>query len=165
MRKKISICLSIVITGALLVSCAKHEIPGYSGPVYSPTKAVKPVFQISQAGDGCLVFSHLLVTVPADTGGQDIARTITEEARARGADVVAIGQCRRGSDDLEPGIRYYGPEQAYPCKDDKWCGWKFGFDEWEKQGEWVGFGYNDWNNPSFSYPYPITLKAALLKCR
>ena len=105
----------------------------------------------------------MLVQFPPKQTGKDIESAIVAEAGKRGADQVLIGQSRQGDD---KGLRflYYGPEKEYLCVEQ--CGgWNFGYDLWEKQGEWVNIGYKEWGKAEVRYDTALAMQIALLKCR
>ena len=90
---------------------------------------------------------------------------LDREAKAHGADLVLLGQARRMKDD-DPGVTfaYFGSGREYRCND-QWCGWKYSFDAWDRQGEFVGIGLGQWGNRNVSFPYPVMLQAAFLRCQ
>ncbi|MCW5204471.1 hypothetical protein VU02_00845, partial [Desulfobulbus sp. N2] len=70
---------------------------------------------------------------------------------------------RQANDNQGPAFSYYGPAQPYKCRDN-WSGWKFAYEEWVSQGEWVAMGYNEWGNPDAHFNPPLIIQAAFLRC-
>ena len=155
----------LVLSILFLVSgCGGKDTGQLSGKQYSPTTKIIPTFQHQQAPVSCRVFSHLLVWLPANSNGQTIARAVEKEAMARGADMLLVGGSRQAEDENGLVFSYYGPKQEYKCRD-KWHGWKFGYDVWSEQGDWVDLGYKEWGNEGVSFNFPIVLQAAFLRCQ
>ncbi|WP_028584167.1 hypothetical protein [Desulfogranum mediterraneum] len=148
----------------LLSGCGSKDQNAFSAKVYPPTDRIATAFQYSQVPPPCRVFAHALVKLPAKLSGLEIQQLVFKEAGARGADLVLIGQTRRMEDDEGLRFNYYGPGQEYLCSE-AWCGWKFGYDEWEDQGEWVNIGLLQWGNDQVSFEYPLMMQLALLRCR
>ncbi len=148
----------------LLGSCGGKKAVIYTGKTYPPTEKVGYAFLPSQVPPTCRVFAQVLVTLPADSTGKSIRDSITDEARMRGADMILIGQSRQMKEDEGLNFVYYGPEREYLCNE-KWCGWKYGYDAWEKQGDWVNIGLKEWGNAKIRFDYPIMMQAAFLRCR
>ncbi len=140
------------------------DLMAYKGTAYSPTTKVDYIFQAAQAPQRCRVFAELLVTLPAEVDGQQIQQKLESEAKARGADMVLIGQSRQMEDDEGFSFVYYGPQKEYLCNE-QWCGWKYGYDAWEEQGDFVNIGFKEWGNANVSFDYPVMLQAAFLRCR
>lgn len=140
------------------------DITAYKGAIYPPTSKIEYIFQSGQAAQECRVFAELLITLPAGADGKLIKQKIEEEAKARGAQTVLIGQSRQMEDDEGYSFIYYGPEKEYLCNE-QWCGWKYGYDAWEEQGEFVNIGYQEWGNPNVRLDYPVMLQAVFLRCR
>jgi len=155
--------LCVVAMLFLVAGCGGKETPTYLGGQYPTTTKVIPSFQADQIPVSCSVFSHLFVWQPAGSNGQTIAMTIEQEARSRGADMVLLGGTRQAEKDRGLAFVCYGPATEYKCRD-KWCGWKFGYQDWAKQGEWVSFGFKEWGNSIASYATPLVIQAAFLKC-
>ena len=151
-----------LLTGCLGIGSSKKSV--YRGTKYTKTTKVIPSFQPEQVPVSCVVFSHLLVQLPANLNGKTIAQAIAKEAGNRGADMLLIGGSRQAEDDEGLEFTYYGPEQPYNCRD-HWNGWKFGYDTWADQGDWVTLGYKEWGNAEISYNFPIVTQAAFLRCR
>ncbi len=163
----IKISALVFTAGFLLTGCLGMGSPDksvYRGAKYTKTTKVIPSFQPEQVPVSCVVFSHLLVQLPPDLNGKTIAQSIAKEAGIRGADMLLIGSSRQAEDDGELEFTYYGPKQPYNCRD-KWHGWKFGYDVWADQGEWVTLGYREWGNEEISYNFPIVMQAAFLRCK
>ncbi|MCL1980840.1 MAG: hypothetical protein FWG62_07185, partial [Proteobacteria bacterium] len=140
------------------------ESSAYSGPVYPPTQTAGVAFQPAQVGRTCRVFAEALVQFPAKSSGRDMETTILAEAMARGADQVLIGQTRQSKDDKGPSFLYLGPVHEYTCADQ--CGgWKFGFETWEKQGDWVSVGYREWGKASVVFEPPLIMQMVMLRCQ
>jgi hypothetical protein len=155
----------LAVTVLFLVSgCGGKDSTGYSGEKYTPTTKVIPSFQPMQVPVSCKVFSHLFVWLPAGSNGQTIAQSVEKEAKAHGADMVLIGGSRQAEDDKGLEFAYYGPDQVYKCRD-KWCGWKFGYQTWSKQGDWVSLGYKEWGNSNVTFDVPLVMQAAFLRCQ
>ncbi len=154
----------ILLFVCLLTSCSsKNNNAVYKGTIYQHSKTVTVAFSPDQLTENCLVFAHLLVTVPAETNGKQIFDIITREAMMRGADAILIGQGRASEEDAALEINYYGPTREYLFRD-QWSGWKYGFEVWEKQGKWIGIGYEEWNNPTRQFHHSIMLQVAFLRC-
>ena len=136
---------------------------GYTGIEFPASEKAVPAFQAQQVPVSCRVFAHLLVHIPEGYTGKTLARTVEAEAMKRGADMLLIGGTRQASDNQEPAFSYYGPAQPYKCRD-HWSGWKFAYDEWVEQGEWVSMGYNEWGNPDSRFSAPLLMQAAFLRC-
>jgi len=146
-----------------LVGLGGKDRTVYSGPKYAPTSQVAIAFQPAQVPKSCRVFAEVMVQLPPKLTGKDIETAILTEAGKRGADQVLIGQSRQG-DDKGTRFLYYGPDKEYLCSEQ--CGsWKFGFDLWEKQGEWVNIGYKEWGKTEVRYDVPLLVQLALLQCR
>ncbi len=147
----------------LLAACGSHNPTTYTSVTYPPTDKVQAAFQPSQVPSSCQVFAHVLVISPAKFSGQDIDKAISKEAEARGANMVLIGRSRRSKEGNALTFHYYGPKKAYPISN--WLGWQYSFQEWEQQGKWVNFGYNEWGNSKVRYDYPIITHVAFLRCQ
>ncbi len=147
----------------LLAACGSHDQTMYRGMAYPPTDKVQAAFQISQVPPSCLVFAQALMVTPSGFSGEDIDKAVSKEAEARGADMVLIGRSRRSEEGDTLTFHYYGPDKAYPIS--SWLGWQYGYEEWEQQGEWVNFGYNQWDNNTAQYDYPIIMHVAFLRCQ
>ena len=166
MKKPLSLLLLLFLL--LPAGCGyfgdEPDQTAYQGPSYPPTRSVKAIFLPGQAGASCRVFAQLLITIPAHATGAEIKKRVETEARARGADLILIGESRRMEDDDGFTFAYYGPGKEYLCTE-KWCGWKYGYDAWEEQGEFVSLGYPEWGNPQTSFETPLMLQAAFLRCQ
>lgn len=136
----------------------------YKGIRYPASDKVVPTFQDKQVPVSCRVFAHVLVHIPEASTGQSIARTVEAEAMTRGADMLLIGGARQAADNQGPAFSYYGPAQPYKCRDN-WSGWKFAYDEWVNQGDWVAMGYDEWGNPAARFTPPLVIQAAFLRCQ
>ncbi|WP_310599905.1 hypothetical protein [Desulfobulbus sp.] len=169
-------CLVIVTALVALTGCgAKNTVKkwvgldgaaptDYTGPVYPPTQAVTVAFQPGQVDRACRVFAEALVQFPAKYSGKDMETAVLAEARTRGANQVLIGQTRQSKDDDGLRFLYYGPAHEYTCADQ--CGgWKFGFDLWEQQGEWVSVGYREWGKAGAVFETPLVMQMAMLHCQ
>ena len=148
----------------LFAGCGGKDSTGYRGASYSPTTSVIPTFQPNKVPVSCRVFAHLLVRLPENSNGKTIAQAVEKEAREHGADMLLIGGSRQAEDDEGLQFIYYGPKEQYLCRE-KWCGWKFGYEIWADQGEWVNLGFKEWGNGGVSFDYPIVLQAAFLRCQ
>ena len=155
--------LCYVMFLVLVSGCGGKEKPVYQGLQYPATGKVIPRFQADQVPVSCRVFAHLLVWLPTGSNGQYIARAIEEEARSKGAEMVLLGGTRQAEDDRGLEFTYYGPSHEYICRD-KWCGWKFGYQDWSQQGKWVSFGFNEWGNDAARFATPLVVQAAFLRC-
>ncbi|WP_028317090.1 lipoprotein [Desulfobulbus elongatus] len=169
-------CLLIAATLVALAGCGVKdsvtELVGlggpdqtaYSGPVYPATATTAVAFQPAQVDRNCRVFAEALVQFPAKSSGQAVEAAVLTEARTRGADRVLIGQTRQGEDDDGPRFLYYGPAHEYLCAEQ--CGgWKFGYEVWERQGEWVTLGYREWGKAGAVFDTPLIMQVALLRCQ
>jgi len=156
----------IILTFFLLSGCGDKDtdMTAYKGQTYPSTTKVEYIFQAGQAPPSCRVFSELLVTLPAGVHGEVIREKFESEARARGTDMVLLGQSRQMEDDEGLTFIYYGPQKEYLCND-KWCGWKYGYDVWDEQGDFVNIGYKEWGNKDVQFDYPVMLQAAFLRCQ
>lgn len=147
-----------------LVGLGGKDRTVYNGPNYAPTSQVAIAFQPAQVPKSCRVFAEVLVQLPPQLTGKDIETAILNEAGKRGAHQVLIGQSRQGGDDKEARFLYYGPDKEYLCSEQ--CGsWKFGYEVWEKQGEWVNIGYKEWGKTNIRFEAPLVMQMALLQCR
>lgn len=136
----------------------------YSGPMYPATSKIAIAFQPTQVNRSCRVFAETLVQLPANFTGKDVENAVLGEAGKRGADQVLIGRSRQGEDDIGPQFLYFGPAHEYLCAEQ--CGgWKFGYDLWEKQGEWVTLGYSEWGKAEARFETPLVMQLALLRCQ
>lgn len=158
--------LAVLAMSVLLLTagCGDKSSTGYSGEKYPATTKVIPTFLPDQVPVNCRVFSHMFVFLPAGSTGQTIATVVEKEAKAHGADRVLIGDTRQAEDDNGQRFDYYGPAQSYNCRD-KWCGWKFGYETWSEQGDWVTLGYREWGNSSVTFDVPLIMQAAFLRCQ
>lgn len=163
MNRKTSLflCAALVL---LLSACGGKDRTVFTGKVYPPTQKIATVFQYTQVPRPCRVFAETLMTLPATSNGAEIQRLVFGEAAAKGADLVLIGQTREMEDDEGFGVIYFGPEKEYLCAE-SWCGWKFGYDEWEDQGDWVNIGLKEWGNASVTFAPPLMMQVAFLRCR
>lgn len=148
----------------LLVSCGGKDDNMYYGKVYEPTDKIATAFQYTQVPPTCRVFAETLVELPPGLTGKNIQQLIFKEAGAKGADLILIGQTRLRDDDSELRFLYYGPAQEYNCRE-QWNGWKYGYDEWEDQGEWVTIGHTEWGNSKVAFEEPLMMQVAMLRCR
>ena len=136
----------------------------YSGAVYPATTKIAIAFQPAQVGSSCRVFAQTLVELPANTNGKEIENLILAEAGKRGADQILIGSSRQAEDDNGPNFLYYGPKDEYLCADQ--CGgWKYGYEFWEEQGEWIGLGYGEWGNAKAQFEMPMVTQVLMLRCQ
>lgn len=164
MMKKNIVQLAAFSLLLLLVSCGGKDETAYSGKVYEPTTKIATVFQYTQVPPACRVFAETLVELPPGLNGRDIQQMVYKEAGAKGADLLLVGQTRVRDDDSELRFVYYGPVKEYNCAED-WCGWKYGYDEWEEQGEWVNIGHTEWGNRGVTFEEPLMMQVAMLRCR
>ena len=136
----------------------------YSGPVYPPTSKIAIAFQPDQVGRSCRVFAQSLVELPANMNAKEIENVILAEAGKRGAEQILIGQSRQAEDDNGPNFLYYGPTNEYLCADQ--CGgWKYGYEFWEKQGEWISLGFSTWGKSGTQYEVPLVTQVIMLRCQ
>jgi len=136
----------------------------YSGAVYPATSKIAIAFQPNQVGSSCRVFAQSLVEFPPNTNGTEIKNVILAEAGKRGADQVLIGSSRQAEDENGPNFLYYGPKDEYLCTDQ--CGgWKYGYEFWEQQGEWVSLGYGEWGNAKARFEEPLVTQVLMLRCQ
>lgn len=164
MIKKAINLLAATAMVPLLVNCGATDESAYSGKVYEPTQRIATAFQYTQVPNPCRVFAESLVELPAGLSGQEIQQVVFREAGERGADMVLIGQTRQREDDEELRFVYYGPDEEYNCAED-WSGWKYGYDQWEEQGEWVNIGLKEWGNSALVFEEPLMMQVAMLRCR
>jgi len=147
-----------------MVGLGAPEPTGYTGTVYPATQTVTVAFQLTQVDRSCRVFAESLVQFPANSSGKDLETAVLTEAKARGANQVLLGQARQGKDDNGQRFLYYGPIYEYLCTDQ--CGgWKFGFEFWEQQGEWVSVGYKEWGKPGAVFEMPLVMQMLMLRCQ
>ena len=162
MHPAIRMLLPAVLT-VLLAGCGGPDRTVYSGTVHPPTTQVAKAFQPAQVDRTCRVFAEMLVQLSADLSGRDIEIILLTEAGQRGADVLLIGQSREGTEN-QTRFLYYGPEREYPFAE-RWGGWKFGYDVWEKQGGWVSIGYGELGREDLRFDVPLVMQVALLRCQ
>ena len=154
-------CLSLMAF-LVLAACAGRETAP-AGRSYPPTDKVESLFRLAQVPAQCRVFAHLFVTLPAQYTGQQFVETVSAEARAKGADMMLIGQSRQCVTDSELAFAYYGPDREY--KIGEWPGWNFGFEEWQEQGAWANIGYEEWGNGQVRFDYPVVMQVVFLRCQ
>lgn len=136
----------------------------YSGPVYPAVTATKVAFQPAQVDRACRVFAESLVLFPANVSGKEVQDSLLAEAGKRGADQVLVGRTRLSKNDQGLKFLYYGPKHEYLCTDQ--CGsWKYGYDLWEKQGDWISVGYREWGNPGVVFDVPLIMQVVMLRCQ
>jgi len=165
MKNKIPALVAIICALLVLAGCSgkDSDLTAFKGTPYPPTTKVDYIYQAGQAAPACRVFAELLVTLPAGMNGEMMREQLGTEAKKRGADTVLIGQSRQMEDDKGVSFIYYGPLKEYLCNE-QWYGWKFGYDAWEKQGDFVNIGFKEWGNKNVSFEFPIMLQAAFLHC-
>ena len=166
MKKIIPSLIPIIFAIFLLAGCGGKDtdVTAFKGKTYPPTTKTDYIFQARQAAPSCRVFAELLVTLPTGMHGELMRQRLDSEAQSHGADMVLIGQSRQMEDDEEFTFVYYGPQQEYICNE-KWCGWKYGYDAWEEQGDFVNIGFKEWGNKNVQFDYPVMLQAAFLRCQ
>ncbi|HEB69016.1 MAG TPA: hypothetical protein ENI88_05280 [Desulfobulbus sp.] len=166
MNNRTSTLVVIICALFLLAGCGgkDNDLTAFKGTVYPPTTKVNFIYLASQAAPPCRVFAELLVTLPAGMNGEQMREQLEAEAKKRGADTVLIGQSRQMEDDEGVSFVYYGPQKEYLCNA-QWCGWKFGYDAWDEQGDFVNIGFKEWGNKNARYDFPIMLQAAFLHCQ
>jgi len=150
----------------LLSACAssQNEEAAFKGINYPPTSQVRYIFQPGQADPACRIFAQALVSFPAGTNGAAMRQQLGDEAKKHGAEMVLIGQSRQMEEANEMQFIYYGPNKEYLCNT-QWCGWKFGYDIWDEQGNYVNIGYKEWGNSTVQFAFPVLLQAAYLRCQ
>jgi hypothetical protein len=154
-------CLSLIAL-FLLPACGNNKAT--TAPIAHPaTDRVETIFQQTQVPDACRVIAQVLVTVPALQTGRQFAETVTAEARARGAEMLLIGQSRQSVEESELSFAYYPPAREFRINE--WPGWNFGAEEWKEQGAWANIGFAEWGNNEIRYDYPVVLQAVFLRCR
>lgn len=153
-------CLTCV---ALLLLAACSGKPDVAKISYPPTDTVESVFQRAQVPEQCRIFAHLLVTMPAQQTGRQFVDSVSAEAKAKGADMMLIGQSRQCTSETELVYSYYGPDREYRIGE--WPGWNFGFAEWQKQGAWANIGFEEWGNGQVRFDYPVVMQVVFLRCR
>ncbi|MBM9538299.1 hypothetical protein [Desulfobulbus alkaliphilus] len=163
MQKLLQILLSVALAAGTL-SCGKQDGSIFTGTVYPPTTEITTVFQPAQVPAPCRVFAEALVFVPPELTGKEVSNIILAEARARGADVVLVGQTRESRKDEGTQFIYFGPAREYRSAD-QWRGWRYGYALWSKQGEWVPVGYREWGNEAVFFEIPLLMQVALLRCQ
>lgn len=146
-----------------LVGCADTAPSNDLRPQYPQTEEVALLFQAGQAQPSCRVFAELFAFFPADVSAATIATVLMDEARARGADVLLIGQSRESAKDEGLYLLYLGPQREY-AMDRGWSDWISGYDIWKKQLGWRSLGHGEWGREDVLYPVPLTVQAALLRC-
>ena len=154
-------CLSLLIL--LLPAACTGQKGASQGFTHPPTDTVESVFQKAQVPEQCRVFAHLLVTMPAQQTGRQFVDSVSAEAKAKGADMMLIGQSRQCTSETELVYSYYGPDREY--KIGEWPGWNFGFAEWQKQGAWANIGFEEWGNGQVLFDYPVVMQVVFLRCR
>lgn len=155
---------SLCVTVFLLAGCASKP-PVYSGIRFPATNKTQVVFQEKDVPAQCQVFSHLIVHTPAGLSGARIGEAISNFSQNIGADLIFIGLSRKTSEDTDKDIEFfsYGPQETYKFGKD-WFGWKFGYADWEKGGNVIGFGYESWHDTSGKYDFNMKIQAVLLRC-
>jgi hypothetical protein len=152
-----------LLLGLLLAGCASKP-PAYQGLAFPPTNSAAVAFQEKDVPAQCKAFAHIIVTTPAGVSGARIGQGIADFAKAKGADLILAGQSRKikgsGSHDFQ--FISYGPKQEYLFSKG-WLGWKFGLDDWEKNGGITGFGYNNWSDSAL-YDFSQSIQIVLLRC-
>ncbi len=161
---RISLIALIVAGFCLLAGCGDKDPNAYSGKIYEPTQRIATAFQYTQVPDPCRVFAELLVAFPANQSGLDLQQAVFKEAREKGADLILVGQTRLRDDNDELQFIYYGPQKEYLCSQN-WCGWKYGYDEWKKQGEWTSIGLPEWGDQEIRFEEQLMMQVAFLRCR
>ncbi|NQS72569.1 MAG: hypothetical protein HQQ73_10540 [Desulfobulbaceae bacterium] len=170
-QKRIQRYLFLVFLGVILCffsGCGgangpDYGVSNYSGPVYPETREVEVVFQVSQTQPFCRVFAELFAFFPADVSAKTIETALLDEARARGAQVVLIGQSRISGTEDGYRLLYFGPEREYAL-DRGWNDWTGGYDIWKKQLDWLSLGHGEWGREDVLYPEPLVLQVAMLRC-
>jgi hypothetical protein len=157
-------CVLLASLLLMLSGCGEKEV-GREKERFAPTDAAVLVFAESAVPPSCLVFSHLLITIPTRLSEQSISSRITAYGKQEGADYVLIGMSRQ-SDRNPDSILFndYGPEVPYDFAAD-WAGWNFGFDEWYGQGPLVGFEPDQIDADEPAFATTVMTQAALLRCR
>ncbi len=154
-------CLAAV-SMILLGACASSD-KNHIGDRYEPTSKAETIFQVSQVPKSCRVFAHLFATMPAAMTTQEFGSRVEEEAKAKGADLILIGQARQSTSTSSIDFAYYGPASEYSIQE--WSGWRFALDEWSAQGSWTTLGYSEWMHGNVHFDYPAVVQAAFLRCQ
>jgi len=162
MAKNVLFFCAVLAMASFFTGCGSHE-PRYTGKEYPPTDKVETVFQKNQVPESCRVFAHLFVTMPARYTGSEFVEAVSAEAKAKGADMMLIGQARQCTTESSLAFTYYGPDREYRIRD--WPGWGFGFEDWEEQGDWASIGYEEWGAGTVHYDYPIIMQVVFLRCQ
>ncbi len=166
MKKTLPQLLLALLLAPIMVGCGgkDYDPTAYSGKIYDPTTSVEFIFHPSQAPLACRVFAELIFTVPEGETAEQMRDKLLQEAKARGADMVLVGQSRQMEDDGEYAFIYVGPDQEYPCRAG-WHGWGHGYDIWKDQGGFVSIGFKEWGSPDLSFDFPVLIKTVFLRCR
>lgn len=148
-----------------LSACGSSSVVTYEGIQYPQTNKVEVGFQENNIPDECSAFAHLLLNTKANSNGEEIANTILEEAKAKGANRILIGMSREViGEELETNrFDYYGPEYSYAFNR-TWLGWKFGFDDWNDGDTLVGLGAQAWGDSSEIFRNTLLVQAVFLRC-
>ncbi len=159
-----STCLLFFTAVLLMLSgCGDKDTTAYSGKEYSPTTKIATAFHYTQVPRQCRVFAEALAVLPPNLSGNEVQRTLYREAGAKGADLILVGQTRQGEEeDLQ--FIYYGPKQEYSCAEG-WNGWRYGYDLWAEQGEWVNIGHSEWGDKQVTFATPLIMQVAFMRCR
>ena len=148
-----------------LSACSGSTVlSNYSGPQYPETAQVAVLFQASQVQPSCRVFAELFAFFPADVSAQTIETVLVDEARTRGAHVLLIGQSRESEKDEDLYLMYLGPPREY-AMDRGWSDWIAGYTIWKEQLGWVSLGHGEWGRDDATYPVPLAVQAAMLRCQ
>ena len=150
----------------VLLSCSK-DVPTSANlqQTFPATTDVQITFDERTIPENCLVFSHLLVSIPAGMIETDIRQRVERFAQTNGADYLLVGMAREsdiGVNDIL--FRSYGPTSPYSFTR-RWAGWKFGFRDWRNKGPLVDYGYNSLNQAEPAFDTEITSQAILLRCQ
>ncbi len=171
-------CTPLLLAAAALLLCTgcsmtrhaeefvglKADHSQYTGPVYPPTSKIAIAFQADQIPKSCRVFAQVMVQFPENSTGKQIADAVLAEAGKRGADRVLIGQTRQSNNDEGPTFLYFGPQNEYFC--DARCGsWSYGYGYWEALGQWVDFGYKEWQDSKVQFESPVMTELLMVRCQ
>ena len=153
------------ILSLLLLSCSKNtpEQPVLT-TTFPPTSEVTLSFEERRVPGHCVVFSHLLVSIPSGLLETEIRSQVERFAMENGADYLLVGMARESDESFDTIIyRSYGPRIPYSFKS-RWAGWKYGFKDWSSDDPLVDFGQNRIADAEPAFDTDIIVQAVLLNC-